>query len=193
MINSLMQSFLGFNGLNDAAFKFVNGIASMPLNQIMYYMAESFFVVLPLIAIYLFLKKDKNVYSFVFAMVVLYAVGTIIKDIIMEPRPCNVTELEWINHFYCEGGYSFPSNHATVLTGLAIFTKNKKVLTGFYIIWLVILLFGRVYLGQHYLTDVIAGIIISIAVSLVIYKYKDIVNKIGDALVKNIFGRIFKF
>ena len=165
-----------FNGINIAAFHLVQGIASPALNFIMSYWAESYYLVLPLIAIYLYYRRDRNVYSFVFATVFLFIIANVLKDIFMEPRPCSLPDLSWINHVACESGYSFPSDHAVTLTGLAFFAKGYKYLRIAYIVWLLAILFGRVYLGQHYLTDVVAGAIISIIVAYVIYKYRDRVN-----------------
>ena len=78
----------------------------------------------------------------------------------------------------CESSFSFPSSHATTLTGLYFITRTYKYLNIMYIVWLFLVLFGRVYLGQHYLTDVIAGFIISIAVGYAIIRNKERINNI---------------
>ena len=96
----------------------------------------------------------------------------------MEPRPCSVSDLQWINHVGCESSYSFPSNHATVLTGLSFFLAKYKYLRVLYIIWVVLVLFGRVYLGAHYLTDVIVGVVLSIIFYYIILKKKNVINNI---------------
>ena len=93
----------------------------------MSYVVESYFVVLPLILIYLIYKKDRNVFVFAVAGLLLYIIGDIIKMIVREPRPCSLQGAEYIQN-YCDTGYSFPSNHATVLTGLALFINYKYLL-----------------------------------------------------------------
>ncbi|MCL5433792.1 MAG: phosphatase PAP2 family protein [Candidatus Marsarchaeota archaeon] len=160
-------------GINIWAFSVVKSIASPILNTIMAYLAISFFVVIPFIVIFMLLKKDKKVYALVAFGIIVFIISEIIKYIIREPRPCNVSELSWINNVGCESSFSFPSNHASVLTGIIPFLNKYRILQILYIIWLLLVLFGRVYLGVHYLTDVIAGIILSIIVSAVIYNYKD--------------------
>ncbi len=162
--------------INGDAFGLVNHVASPLLNLIMTYWAESFYVVLPLLALYLYLKKDNNLIPYIVAIAVLFAVSEIVKDIVREPRPCSLSDYSWINHVACESGYAFPSSHATTLTGLFFFLRNFKYIRAAFIIWLVVILFGRVYLGQHYLTDVVAGAVISVIVGYLIYRYRDAVN-----------------
>jgi undecaprenyl-diphosphatase len=165
-------------------------IATPALNNLMSLFAESFFIILPLIAIYLYLKKDSNFFSFIFAIAFLYIIGDIIKAIIGEPRPCSLPNFSWINHVSCESGFSFPSNHATTLTGPYFFINKYKYLRILYIIWLAIILFGRIYLGEHYFTDVIAGIIISAIIAFIIYKFSDKINKPCIKIYNYIFKNI---
>lgn len=166
------------SALNTWAFHVVLGIASTPLNVAMQYLAESFLVVLPVVALYMYFRKDRNVFSFVAAIVIFYIVGDIIKMIVREPRPCNVADLSWINHIGCEASFSFPSNHATVLTGLYAFVGKYKYIRIAYVAWMLLVLFGRVYLGAHYLTDVIAGILLSIFLAYFVYRYRNRINGI---------------
>ncbi|MGC8676326.1 MAG: phosphatase PAP2 family protein [Candidatus Micrarchaeia archaeon] len=167
--------------INDAAFHAVKAIASVPLNQAMQVLGPSFVVVLPLLVIYLLLRHDKNVFALVAAGVLLYVVSDTIKLIVKEPRPCDVsaTGLSWINAPACESSFSFPSNHASVLTGLALFTSKYKYVRIAYVVWLAIVLFGRVYLGLHYFTDVLAGMAISIIISYAIYEERAALARIG--------------
>ena len=169
---------------NLPAFQFMRAMATPWLNSGMQAFTDSFYVVLPVIAAFLLLRRDKNVYSFAIAVVALYILSDLLKNIFMEPRPCSVSELSWINSVGCESTYGFPSNHATVLAGLPLFLGNHKVLRVLYIVWLAVVLFSRVYLGQHYLTDVIAGIIISFAVSYLIYRVRGTLTRIGDWTLK---------
>jgi undecaprenyl-diphosphatase len=172
--------------LNTWAFQAVGAISSQPLNSLMAPFAESFFIVLPLVAIWLYYRKDKNVFSFVFAAVGLFIVGEVIKMIVMEPRPCSLPQLSWINHVGCESGFSFPSNHAMTLTGPILFLRGYTYLRWLYAIWLVLILFGRVYLGQHYLTDVLAGMVISIAIAYIVYRYRERIDRIALGIASRI-------
>ena len=174
--------------INVWAFQAAKAVASPALDFIMYWLAKSFLVVLPLLAIYMLLKRDRNVYSFVILGVLLYVVSDAIKLVTQEPRPCDVsaTGLVWINHLACEASYSFPSNHASVLTGLTLFLKNYRYIQILYIVWLVLILFGRIYLGLHYFTDVLAGVALSLVVAYIVYRYRKQLNAFADKIV----GRI---
>ena len=174
--------------INVWAFQAAKAVASPALDFIMYWLAKSFLVVLPLLAIYMLLKRDMNVYSFVILGVLLYVVSDAIKLVTQEPRPCDVsaTGLVWINHLACEASYSFPSNHASVLTGLTLFLKNYRYIQILYIVWLVLILFGRIYLGLHYFTDVLAGVALSLVIAYIVYRYRRQLNAFADKIV----GRI---
>lgn len=165
---------------NNWAFEFSKMIASPVLTQLMQLITDSVWVVLPILAIYLYLKKDKNIYSYVLGVVALYVIGDLLKMIFQEPRPCNVSSLSWINNVGCESSFSFPSDHATVLAGLPLFLVNYKVLNILYMLWMVLALFGRIYLGLHYLSDVVAGVILSLLVWYLVYTFRSVTNKIGQ-------------
>ncbi len=176
--------------INVWAFELVKSIASPYLNYIMMLLAESFFAVIPAVVLYMYFRKDKNVYSFIVAFVLFYAVSELLKFLFAEPRPCAASGLDWINSAACESGFAFPSNHALTLTGLAFFFKNYRYLRVLYLVWLLVVLFGRVYLGQHYLTDVLAGAILSIGLYYLISVYKNRINGLLNSLVHRVSPRI---
>jgi len=173
-------------GINIWAFQAAKALASPALNIIMYWLAKSFLVVLPILVVYMLLKRDMNVYTLVIAGILLYLISDVIKIITKEPRPCNITELAWINSMGCQTTYSFPSNHASVLTGLVFFLKNYKYVRVLYVVWLLLILFGRVYLGLHYFTDVLAGAALSLVVAYVLRRYEKRINALVSRIVDKV-------
>jgi len=170
---------LPYLDINVMAFQFVNAVAGPLLSSMLAPLAESFYIVLPLLFVYLYLKRDRNSVLLVGAFILLFLVSEAVKLLVREPRPCSQQELSWINMVGgCESGYGFPSSHATTLTGLVFFFSKYRIVQALYIVWLVLVLFGRVYLGQHYLTDVVAGMAISLVIGYAVYRGRETLNKI---------------
>ncbi len=140
---------------------------------------ESYFVVIPVLAIWLYYKKDKNVFSFVPAFIILYVVSEVLKMLIAQPRPCAGLP-------GCESGYGMPSSHATTLTGPYLFLTGYKYLRWLYPVWLAFVLFGRVYLNQHTPAQVLAGIAVSLVLGYAIYRYRERINGIAMSVVSRI-------
>ncbi|MFP4459383.1 MAG: phosphatase PAP2 family protein [Candidatus Zixiibacteriota bacterium] len=97
------------------------------------------------------------------------AITTSLKTIINRKRPLETEEdrsPRWDS--------SFPSGHATAAfsTAVSYGLQNKKLmvplLTG-----AAIVAFTRVYLGHHYIIDVIAGAIVGSASAIIIYQFRE--------------------
>ena len=180
--------------INSFAFQLMKSIANPTLNSFMALIAADMAViaVLVLLAFYLYYKKDKNVFTYLFTAIAIYVISDLIKLIVHEPRPCTVPGLSWINTVGCDAStFSFPSNHATMLTGLSLFVGAYKYLRILYVIWLVLILVGRVYLGAHYLTDVIAGMAIGLIISWAIRRYSKKINAFFASIAKRILPQLF--
>ena len=79
-----------------------------------------------------------------------------------------------------ETGFSFPSAHAMLSAALYImliilvckYLKNilaKIVLVPFFSALILVVAYSRVYLGVHYITDIIGGWLIGFAITLIVY------------------------
>lgn len=74
---------------------------------------------------------------------------------------------------------SFPSGHITNYYSVAhLFAKEYPKYSIYLYSFGLLLGFSRIYLKKHYLTDVVAGIIIGISISEFIYKNKKYLNLI---------------
>ncbi len=177
-------------GLNLAAYEAVARLGSPMLYHFMSYFLESYLVVIPLIFLYLLFKKDRNAFVFAAAFFILYAISDIIKLIVKEPRPCSLQGLQYLQA-YCDTGSSFPSNHATTLTGLFLF-MDQKYLKLLYLAWVVILLFGKLLLAQHYLTDIVAGAVISLLLSGLLKTQSKKINNALAGAFNRLFGRAYR-
>lgn len=136
-------------------------------------------IVITIITILLLIfTKKENKKMILINVIFITLLNQILKIIFMRPRP-------EIMRLIDENGYSFPSGHSMVSTafyGLLIYLIYKNVknkyLKWFGCIALSLIILGiclsRIYLGVHYASDVVGGLVFSIAY-LIIYIsiYKD--------------------
>lgn len=137
-----------------------------------------FIIICLLIIIFL---KNKLALLISFAMIINAIIVFIAKHIIKRERPN-------INRIVEEKGYSYPSCHtfsATCFYGLMIFLITMSSLNlGYQIIITIPLIsiilligFSRIYLGVHYFSDCIAGLLLSTSyIFLYVYIMSDILK-----------------
>ncbi len=118
------------------------------------------------IALILF-RKNKIGIVMTLNSILIFGLNQVLKFIIRRPRPSVI-------HLVNERGYSCPSGHAMVslaFYGLLIYfiykNINNKVIKWFLVTLLTLLIMvigtSRIYLGVHYVSDIIAGFLISLS------------------------------
>lgn len=92
----------------------------------------------------------------------------ILKNVFMRIRPC-IQDI--VLNFLCPTDFSFPSSHAATsfaaATAISLLDPKRRIL--YYSVALFISL-SRIYLGVHYLFDVIGGIVLGVTISLLSMK-----------------------
>jgi len=155
--------------------------------KIISYMGNTLIVILICIVLIL-IPKIRWKYGLVVSIGVITSTmfNNLLKVIFLRERP-NVLQL--IN----ENSYSFPSGHSminmTMYSLLAILLfKNIKNKTFKYLIPSLVMLIpiiigvSRVYLGVHYITDVIGGWIFGLLVTVVVYQIYNVIKKNKEVL-----------
>lgn len=144
---------------------------------------DGLFAVLVCFVLFLFLKTQRLSIVLLSSFIASGLLAQLFKRIIDTPRPIGYFTLEQYNK-YIDGVHnaalhSFPSGHTTtafaIATVLACYT-NKKALQLTYLLLAVLVGYSRIYLGQHFLTDVLGGAILGTLISLLSIK---IANRIA--------------
>lgn len=113
-------------------------------------------VILSFFFIYFLLKKEyKTIKPYIINIILVYIISYTIKFLIQRPRP-SLGFLPLIIKTGYSSVFSFPSGHAIAAFSILPFLKTKKEIITWFII-AIFIGFSRLYLGVHYMSDVIAG------------------------------------
>ncbi len=156
-------------GIQSLANSFFDGLFS-----IITLMGEEIFFFLAFLGLYWCYKKE---FAFKYGLfyIVSFGVNEGIKGIFKRKRPWQASET--IINKKQASGYSFPSGHSQHFAYQATYLgleleRSKKQTKAYWIIasvLAVLLIYSRMYLGQHYLTDVLCGLAVGVGVAFAIH------------------------
>ena len=148
---------------------FLNSLHSQFADPIMILVsakATSFPLYAVLIAWLIYVEK-KKVWLVLCAIVVLITLSDQISSGLLKPlvhrlRPCHEPLMYPFLHLPagCGGMYGFVSSHAANVFAISTFLylySNKKNWVAILFVWATIVTYSRIYLGVHYLGDVLVG------------------------------------
>ncbi len=156
--------------------RWLQGSNSAPLNYVFWLITQlgTELVFIAAVMVYYWCISKKEGYRLINLFMVSQVMTGIIKVMVRRTRPYATGKVQALMEQ--TDGYSFPSGHsnniAVVCTHSSLYARksDKRLyvfLTSVIVILLVML--SRMYLGQHYLTDVVAGAAIGIFVASVGY------------------------
>ncbi len=165
-IDTLLFSFVN-KGLQNSIFD-----VSMPV------ITEKYYFIILVLTGWLIIKNKKAAIVPILLAVVSVAlsdwISNTVKHLVERPRPCHT--LETVRLLVgCGGSFSMPSNHAANASAIifALSYQSKKWAQWLLLTVAALVGFSRIYVGVHYLSDVIVGALIGVVVSiLVIYSYR---------------------
>ena len=162
----------------------LNGSDSLFLDQVMWTISGRF-VWIPLFLFILFLffyktpRKEALLVTLFF--ILLFVLSDQVSSSLFKPlferfRPTHhpdFRELVDTVNGYRGGRYGFISGHATNSFGLALFLsllfRHRRV-TLFALLWAALNSYTRIYLGVHFLSDILAGMIVGSLLAILLYE-----------------------
>jgi undecaprenyl-diphosphatase len=139
-------------------------------------------------------KAKKGAVMLVIVFIAIIIIGLSLKAVYYRPRPFLNPLLSSIDHVLVPKDLdsSFPSGHALIVAGGAAtaFLFLRKRYSVPLVIEAALVSYSRVYVGVHYPTDVIAGVILGVAIAFIIYsvlinsKYFDKLYQLVDTIYK---------
>ncbi len=120
----------------------------------------------------LIFKRTRRVgFAVAFALAIdVLVVNIILKNVVGRARPWTHEELSWTNSFYAQYGidlstdYCFPSGHTAVtfcVAAVLVICYRAKAVPAVVLAFLIGI--SRIYLCEHYVSDVVAGMLIGVA------------------------------
>lgn len=111
-----------------------------------------------------------------------------LKNAMQRYRPCHHAELSAMLNLPdgCGGLYGFPSSHAANTAALSVFLillfkKNRKWTGVVMLTYCLLVGYSRIYLGRHYVTDILSGWLVGAACGLLIFfAFQKMINHVSE-------------
>ena len=156
------------------------------------YFSYIWILIVLLLSVYLSKKNKIIIPTIIISLIIAFGSTYTFKHTFKRPRPVSFLNTKLCPHNFLADkkiiipeecnphDYSFPSGHATYAfmfaTLFAFFDKKRRYI---YYLIAILIAYSRIYIGVHYLSDIIAGGLLGFTISTVILNFvnrKDIRN-----------------
>ncbi len=177
----------------------INGHYAEWLDQVMWVISRAnTWIALYVLLVGLIVYRYRNWKSVLFILIGFgiavglsdYTCSGILKPLVCRPRPTHEPALEGMLHLvngYTGGLYGFCSSHAanTMSVGLlfSLLYRNKIATAGL-MTWVALNCYSRMYLGAHYPTDILCGLLIGSAWAVLVWWVLTRLLHVDDAVVQ---------
>jgi len=117
-------------------------------------------------------KWSRVFFAMLIALALAGVAGTVVKRVVPRPRPSVHTEIRWGGPRFSTKYHSFPSGHvgaSTAFFGVLFIARRRVGLACFAIPMLIG--FSRMYIGAHYLSDVVCAAVLGIVCALLVTRF----------------------
>ena len=133
------------------------------------YLGE-WYIILIIMTLFFLFKRKRKLPIFWIAFLSANIITSVIKFAVARDRPL-------------EGSLSFPSGHATAAFALLPFMFREGMKIGYaWLLLALLIVFTRLYLSQHFMTDVAAGLLIGYIISEIVLSLTGKYGKINKQL-----------
>jgi undecaprenyl-diphosphatase len=161
----------------------VNGLHTWWLDYLMLAFA-SLWVWLPLflVPLYFLLKRRKEWVSMLTCTLLTGVINIIVTTLFFKPlfkrfrpthHPSFMDGVKTVNDYIASGDYGFISGHATNAFAFAVMSAlivRDKWYSAAIFAWAAVMAYSRIYLGAHFITDVIPGMMAGSLIGWLLYR-----------------------
>ncbi len=124
-------------------------------------------IIIPILCV--LLTRDRKVIAgAILSFLITYGVTDVLKLAVMRPRPFIAGDAQLIGA--PAEGWSFPSKHSSLSFSLATSALlGRRVLGWVALVFAALVAYSRVYLGVHYLSDVIIGALLGSGIAYCVH------------------------
>ncbi len=100
----------------------------------------------------------------------------LLKKVIARPRPFDALDNVKVKYRESGTGYAFPSGHTSLAFALATYislSSSDLYVTIPMLTWASLIGYGRVYLGLHYPSDILGGMVVGALSGYLIWEYRE--------------------
>ena len=168
----------------------INSCHSSFFDNFFYFYTQTWVWIPAIVILFVYLWRKYKINSFYIIVAIAFCIllsdqisSSLLKPLVARLRPSHDPEISNLIHIvngYRGGLYGFVSSHAANAVTIVTFTSllfRNKLYTILLSLWAFLTAYSRVYLGVHYVGDIICGALIGFLVALLVYYIFDKYNK----------------